>query len=364
MLPLPSGSPLLAQVVAADGTVLAASPAASRVQPLSTATGDRVTTDEQGAYAATPLRVRLRSAVLDGRPVQVVVAAPLGEVRRALRALRLVLLVVVPVLVALGTWLTWVVAGFALRPVERLRAAAADLARSPGRDLTLPVPPGQDELARLGATLSGLLASVGALVAAQERFVADAAHELRSPLASLSVQLDVARAHPSSVSVDELVAELSPEVDRLQRLVADLLALARPGAADPARRVRLDLRQLAGAAGKPCPVLGDPAALQRLVANLRDNAARHGTRVEVRTCVLDGAAVLDVDDDGPGVPLEDRSRVLERWVRLDGARSSADGGSGLGLAIVAETARAHGGSVQVLDSPLGGARVRVRLPLA
>lgn len=362
-LPVPPGSPLLAQVVARDGTVLAATPSASRLQPLSTAGRARVGTDEQGAYAGTALRVRVQPAVLAGRPVSVVVAAPLADVRQALRALRLVLLLVVPVLVVLVTALIWRVAGLALRPVERLRVAAAQLARAPGGPVAeLPTVGGQDEVGRLADTLQALLTDVRALVVQQRAFVADAAHELRSPLASLAVQLDVARAHPGSVTVTGLVAELGPEVDRLQRLVDALLALARLEAADPARRELLDLRELAGADGDPAPVLVNREALLRLVANLRDNAARHAGTVVLTTSVCDGDAVLDVDDDGPGIPAADRTRVLDRWVRLDDARTSTAGGSGLGLAIVRETARAHGGAVEVLDSPLGGARVRVRLP--
>ncbi len=366
-LPLPLGSALLAQVVGEDGRVVAATPSASPLQPLSTGGRAGVRTDEQGAYAGIALRVRTEPAVLRGRPVTVVVAAPLGDVRRALHALRLVLLLVVPVLVAAVTALTWRVAGLALRPVERLRAAAEVLVTSPLAPAALPEVGGDDEVARLANTLTSLLGAVRTLVGRQRSFVADAAHELRSPLASLTVQLDVARAHPGSVSVPELVADLAPEVARLERLVEDLLSLARLEAADPAARERLDLRELAGAEGQPAPVVADRAALERAVTNLRDNAVRHARTVRLTTSVLGGAAVLDVDDDGPGIALADRSRVLQRWVRLDDARSRPDGGTGgtgLGLAIVAETAHAHGGDVQVLDSPLGGARLRLRLPLA
>jgi len=365
VLPVPAGSPLLAQLVAPDGTVLAASPSASRLQPLSTGQGARTRTDEEGAYAGTPLRVRVQPAVLAGRPVSVVVAAPLGDVRRALSALRLVLLLVVPVLVAGVTALTWRVAGLALRPVERLRVAAAGLVGSPAAELTgLVAVAGHDEVARLAHTLQALLASVRALVGQQRSFVADAAHELRSPLSSLALQLDVARAHPELVTVGALVADLAPEVDRLRRLVEDLLALARLEAGDPARRELLDLREVAGATGQIAPVVADREAVRRLVGNLRDNAARHGRTVELTTSVVAGLAVLDVDDDGPGIAPADRLRVLDRWVRLDAARAQSAGGSGLGLAIVRETARAHGGDVEVLDSPLGGARIRVRLPAA
>lgn len=361
-LPLPAGSSLAAQVLGSDGSVIAASPSASRVQPLATGSSSSVGTDEQGAYAGTPLRVRVQPAVLRGQPVTVVVAAPLRDVRRALQALRLVLLLVVPMLVAVVAWLSWRVAGAALRPVERLRTAAAALALDPESPGGLPDVRTDDEVGRLARTLAELLTAVRSLVAQQRSFVADAAHELRSPLASLAVQLDVARAHPATTSVPALVADLAPEVERLQRLVADLLVLARLESAGRAQGEPLDLREVAAADGEPAPVTGDRAALERMVANLRSNAQRHAASVRLTTSVRDGCVLLDVDDDGPGIPAGDRARVLDRWVRLDDARARDAGGTGLGLAIVRATARAHGGDVEVLDSPLGGTRVRVRLP--
>lgn len=361
-LPLPAGSALAAQVLAGDGTVIAASPSASRVQPLATRTRGGVATDEQGGYAGAPLRVRVQPAVLRGQPVTVVVAAPLRDVRRALQALRLVLLLVVPTLVAVVAGLSWRVAGAALRPVERLRTAAAALALDPESPGGLPAVRTDDEVGRLARTLDDLLAAVRSLLAQQRSFVADAAHELRSPLASLAVQLDVAREHPGTTSVAALVADLAPEVERLQRLVADLLVLARLEGAGRPPAQPLDLREVAGADGDPAPVAGSRAALERMVANLRSNAQRHAGTVRLTTSVLDGSVLLDVDDDGPGIAPADRARVLDRWVRLDDARARDAGGTGLGLAIVRATARAHGGDVELLDSPLGGTRVRVRLP--
>ncbi len=366
-LPLPAGSPLLAQVLSEDGTVAAASPSASRVQPLvpleRLARGS-VVTDESVSYAGVPLRIRVQPATFDGRPVQIVVAAPLGDVRRALSALRLVLVVVVPVLVLATTWLVYVVAGLALRPVERLRGAAEAMAGDPaGVTAALPAPAGDDEIARLGRTLNTLLGSLRALVDQQQAFVADAAHELRSPLAGIRVQLDVAQAHPELVVLPDLLDELGQDVGRLGRLVDDLLALARMESGSRLSLVPVDLRALAGADGEPVEVDGDPAALRRLVDNLRSNAERHATQVRVTTFRSGDDAVLDVDDDGPGIAPADRERVFDRWVRLDASRTRADGGTGLGLALVREIARRHGGEVVVLDAPLGGARLRVRLPL-
>ena len=366
LLPVPAGSALLAQVVGADGAVLAAGPGTSPVQPLVPDDRTGVRTLEDASYLGVPLRVRVVDATLDGRGVQVVVAAPLSDVRRALVALRLVLLLVVPLLLVAGCAAVWWVTGRALRPVDRLRAAAQAQAREPAAASAppLPVPAGDDEVARLARTLDELLGAWRGLLAREQGFVADAAHELRAPLTGLRVQLDVAQAHPATVRLPELLADLSAEVARLETLVADLLLLARAEQGGPARRERVDLRALAGADGGPGWVLGDPDALARAVRNLLDNAHRHGTRAEVSVHRLDGQVVLDVDDDGPGIPPADRQRVLERWVRLDPSRAGTTGGSGLGLALVRATARAHGGDVEVLTSPLGGARLRLRLPAA
>ncbi|MCW2598698.1 MAG: histidine kinase [Frankiales bacterium] len=366
-LPLPAGSPLLAQVLSADGSVAAASPSASRVLPLvarEQASRSTVVTDEAGSYAGVPLRIRVHPATLNGLPVRVVVAAPLGDVRRALRALRVVLVVVVPLLVLTTTWLVYLVAGLALRPVEQLRTAAEQMARNPaGEPSALPVLAGDDEIARLARTLNGLLGSLQALVAQQQAFVADAAHELRSPLAGIRVQLEVAQAHPQLVVLPVLLDELGHDVERLGGLVDDLLALARMESGQRLGLVPVDLRSLAHAEGDAVQVLGDPAALQRLVDNLRSNAERHATQVVLTTSREGHDAVLDVDDDGPGIPPGDRERVFDRWVRLDASRARADGGTGLGLALVREIARRHDGDVVVVDSPLGGARLRVRIPL-
>ena len=198
----------------------------------------------------------------------------------------------------------------------------------------------------------------------QRNLVADAAHELRSPLASMRVQLDVAQAHPSLSVASDLAAELSPEIDRLTRLINDLLLLGRLEGGGGADREPLDLTELAGAEGPAVVVPGDRDSVERLVRNLVDNARDHGETVRV-SVHRDGAlAVLEVDDDGPGIPAADRERVFDRWTRLDTARDRSTGGSGLGLALVREIAVAHGGAAVITDSPLGGTRVRVTLPLA
>jgi len=370
-LPLPAGSGLLAQVVGRDGVVLASTASAGQLLPLSAApppSGREVLrTDDAPAYGDVPLRLRVRAERLSGAPVLLVVAAPLGDVRRAVGALRLVLLLVLPVLVALATLLARALIGSALRPVEELRTAAVRLAAGGPVPELLPVGDRDDEVGRLARTLNSLLARMHDALTRERSFVADAAHELRSPLASLRVQLDVASSHPSLVRTDELAADLRADVDRLQHLADDLLLLARLESRAVPVRERVDLAGLApdSAPGSPpVLVLGDRAALARLVGNLVDNAERVATQVRVSAHREQGLAVLDVDDDGPGIDPADRERVFDRWVRLDHARSRSDGGAGLGLALARAVAVAHGGDLQVKDSPLGGARLRFTLPAA
>jgi signal transduction histidine kinase len=234
-------------------------------------------------------------------------------------------------------------------------------------------------VAELAGTTNETLAALERSVTRQRAFVADAAHELRTPIASLRTQLEVGVAHPGLLDV----TELADDVVRLQHLAADLLLLARLDAgADPALAVEVDVAELvreelrrrpagtraltieADVAGAP-RALGSRARLARVLANLLDNAERHASgRIRVGLDEGEGAAVLRVADDGAGVPPDDRERIFERFVRLDEARSRDDGGSGLGLAITRELVLAHGGTIAVGDAPEGGALFEVRLPAA
>jgi signal transduction histidine kinase len=361
-LPVPAGSSLLAQVLESD-RVIASSASASRLLPLASPRDVGVRTIEEPAVGRVPIRVRVVAARSAGRPVTVMVGAPLGDVRRATRALRLVLMVVAPLLVLLATLLAWLLVGRSLRPVERLRLSAVELLRAGTGTRLLELPVHEDELHRLADTFNDVLSSLHRSVEQQQAFVANAAHELRSPVASMRVQLDVAARHPDLVDAADLVNELSAEVDRLGQLADDLLLLARLDAGRTVAAEPVDLATFADEPATPVIVRGDEDALRRLHRNLTDNARRHADRVRTTVFTEGDVAVLDVDDDGPGIPLADRRRVLDRWVRLDTARGRSEGGAGLGLALVTEIALAHGGHVEVLDSPLGGARLRVRLPL-
>jgi signal transduction histidine kinase len=309
----------------------------------------------------------------------VLVARVADMVSESTRIVTLLLAMGLPVLLLVVAATTWKVVGWALAPVEAIRRevdaiSAVELHRR------VPDPPGDDEVTRLARTMNRMLGRLQRAHQRQRRFVADASHELRSPVASIRQHAEVALAHPGRTTTAELAATVLAEDLRIERLVEDLLLLARADEhALPARRRQVDLddlvfdeaRRLRDAtclrievgevsAGR---VDGDAEGLRRVLRNLGDNAARHASsRISFALGERDGTAVLVVDDDGPGIPEADRERVLERFVRLDDARARDAGGSGLGLAIVAELVAAHGGTVALAGGPLGGARVEVSLP--
>ncbi len=380
---LPGGDPtVFVQVLDEAGAVTAATPGTSRAVPLlgadelarAVASGDAVQVSGDRVGNADALRV-LAERTDDG-PV-VVAAVTVTAVDDPLRLVRAALLVGLPLLVlasAAGVWLT---VGRTLRPVEQLRAGAEEVtAADPAR--RLPVPVAQDEVRRLAETLNGMLDRLEAGSARQRAFVADAAHELRSPLAAVRTTLEVSLVHPDPDGPEPALRTALDEVLRMGRLVDDLLLLARLDAGASRRAGDVDLAEVVrevlasqGSGGRtldlraelaPARVHADRDALVRVVRNLVENAQRHA-RSAVLVSLLPGAAVeLRVDDDGAGVPVQDRERVFDRFRRLDTPRSRDAGGAGLGLAIVRELVGALGGTVAVDDAPLGGARLVVRLP--
>ncbi len=246
----------------------------------------------------------------------------------------------------------------ALAPLGRLTAAAGEIEETGDARRRLPVPESGDELARLAATLNRMLVALEHAQERERRFVADASHELRTPLTALSGNVAFLARHGAS---DELVAELEHDTHRLAALADDLLALSREEAgAPPSDVVRLD--ELArGAEGAdevvagPAAVRGDRAALERALANLVENARRHGTgRVTVESGTRNGVATLTVGDEGRGLPHPEAELAFGRFWRGGGA---AAGGSGLGLAIVRATAERHGGRAYA-----EGARFTIELP--
>jgi signal transduction histidine kinase len=367
----------LVQVLGPDGSVVASSPnvtgepAVAQVLPGQTR---RVLTPlDDDEFVA----VAEGSQTFDG-PRTVLVARALVDVSDATAVVIRLLMIGLPVLLVVVALTTWFAVGRALAPVDAIRRevdgiSAAQLHRR------VPQPRGDDEIARLAATMNRMLARLENSRNSQRRFVSDASHELRSPLTTIREHSEVALAHPEGTTVTELADVVLAEELRMQRLVEDMLVLARTDehAARPRAAVDLDdlvfeeatrLRsttavQVDTSAVGAARVHGDEAALRRVVRNLADNAARHAAaRVDLALTEDGGEVRLTIDDDGPGIPESQRQRVLKRFVRLDEARSRHDGGSGLGLAIVDEVVRDHGGSVFIRQSPAGGARLEVRLP--
>ena len=290
------------------------------------------------------------------------------------------LLLAIPLLLALVGATVWFVVGRALAPVSRIRAEVDEIGAD-RLDRRVAEPGSGDEIALLTATMNRMLSRLDESQQAQRRFVSDASHELRSPLATLRQHAELAHSHPDVTSTTELADVVLGEGARLQLIVEAMLLLARLDEGAPRGLSPVDLDDLVitevgrlrsttardknvdGTAVSAARVSGDSRLLGQLVRNLADNAARHAAgRVALGVAEVGGKAVLTVDDDGAGVPEAERERVFERFVRLDEARAREAGGSGLGLAIVRAIARAHGGDVVIGTSPLGGARFTVTLP--
>ncbi|MCZ7457916.1 sensor histidine kinase [Streptomyces sp. WMMC940] len=383
-LDLPDGEDRPVRVTGEDGRVRAASedleamtgtpaaPADDEDRPgfgNGTATVDGETADYRFAV--------VRADARDGLTVTVAAGAPLAAEHRAVDTVRDAMLIGLPVLLLVVAGVTWLVTRRALRPVEGIRSEMAAITASEDLSRRVPEPESRDEIARLARTTNETLAALEASVERQRRFVADASHELRSPIASLRTQLEVGAAHPGLLDVPGAVADTV----RLQQLAADLLLLARLDAGERPGRARLDLAAtvreevaqrgaadrlpVAVEAGEPVEVAGSRRQLARVLGNLLDNAQRHARgAVSVSVRREGGDAVLGVADDGPGVPEPERERIFERFVRLDDARTRDAGGAGLGLAIARDVARRHGGTLTVSAAAGGGALFVLRLPLA
>nr|WP_279538970.1 HAMP domain-containing sensor histidine kinase [Allobranchiibius sp. GilTou38] len=273
--------------------------------------------------------------------------------------------------------MAWVLTSRTLQPVEAIRRQAERITAR-NLDERLPVGPVKDEVATLATTMNEMLHRLYTAQESQQRFVADASHELRSPVATLQAALEIAATDGHRVSTEN-AGLMRREADRLQELIDGLLLLTRSdnrGLVLRDRDVDLDdivfhhATRLASTTDltvesqlSPARLQGDPERLDQVVRNLTDNAARHARSwLQVRTVAGDDHVLLTVGDDGTGIAEEDRARVFERFVRLDESRTREVGGSGLGLAIVREIVRAHGGTVQVDRSARGGAQFTVRLP--
>ena len=337
-----------------------------------------------------------RVVVLTGQtpngPANIIVATEMAQAEDTVADLRRALAYGVPGVLALAGLLVWLLVGRALRPVELIRSQVAAITDTAQLDHRVGEPPVDDEVGRLAQTMNAMLDRLQRSTERQRRFVADASHELRSPLASTRAQLEVALSHPDTVVWEATAEDLLSENQRMERLVNDLLFLARTeerpaglaGAtpldlddivlAEAGRlrqrgRVQVDISRVS--AGR---VQGVGDHLTRVVRNLVENAERHaaGTiRLELRRVNANGRGPqvqLVVDDDGPGVPHQYREHIFDRFIRLDDARSRSDGdyggGSGLGLAICREIVTAHGGRIWATETKTGGARFVVQIPVA
>jgi signal transduction histidine kinase len=370
----------LIQVIDGSGRVVASSPNMRGEPPVADVDPGGWVRVSRTPIEATPFVVVAEAAAGPTGEFTVLVARSIDDVEESTRKVGGLLAAGSPLLILIVGLTTWRVVGRALAPVEAIRSevdsiSAAELHRRVS-DST-----GRDEIARLAATMNRMLDRLEAAQSRQRRFVSDASHELRSPVASIRQHAEVALTHPGRITTTELAQVVLDEDLRVQHLVEDLLLLARADEGTlRSRRQAVDLddlvfevaTQLRAAtdlridtsgvsAGR---VAGDEGQLRRLLRNLGDNAARHArTKVEFSLRETPaGTVVLRVDDDGPGVPEAQRQRIFERFVRLDDARSRDTGGSGLGLAIVAEIAAAHAATVTAADSPLGGARFEVEVP--
>ncbi len=372
------GESTLVQVVDADGRVLLASAGLK---------GQDALVDPRAVSGPTRRTVTNLVNGEGDRYVAVAVPAPGGRIAVAAQSLETVdtatsstiglLAIGDPLLVLLVGALSYVLVGRALRPVESVRAQAAEITAA---DLSarLPVVRTGDEIERLSVTLNEMLGRLEASAEVQRRFVADASHELRSPVATIRTLHEVAGAVGDDVDWPTLSVDVLAETERLERLVADLLLLARSGTETPKPSEVFDLsvvvreeacraRSLPVTAAVPPGVLvqGQPDALARALRNVLDNAERH-TRslLAVTLTTHDARAVLSISDDGDGIAFADRERVFDRFVRLDEARTRDDGGSGLGLAITRYLVEEQGGTIRVEDTDVRGALVVIEVPLA
>lgn len=385
--PVPVSGAQVIQVVDAQGRVIGGSATADRLTPLlrpaeldRALAGEPVLVEGARASVSGPLRVSAvrveqGQAGSVSEDLRVIVALQVGDVLASRTALRNALLVSFPLLVGVLAVIAWRVIGWTLQPVETLRTGAERISGA-GRAERLPVPEAADEIRALAVTLNGMLDRLAASRARQQSFVADAAHELRSPLASIRAQLEVA-AHLGEAG--RLPVDLLLDVGRLSALIEDLLLLARADSDTrrPAVPTRFDalalLAEVAAAyaaaripvtttGGAPIELSADRDELRRAISNLVDNAVRHASsRVHLGAEPAGTDVLLTVVDDGPGIAAEDRDRVFDRFTRLDAARARDAGGSGLGLAIVRELVGRSGGTVGFADAA-GGLSAQIRLP--
>ena len=397
-VPVAAGT-ITIQVLNADGAITDVSPDADRMVPVISVGQARALAAGGGALlirgAPFDMPSLLRVAAVQAGDGQVVIAAvPFSEASGSLNVVARALAIFTPVLFLAFTGAIWLVTGSTLRPIGALRRGAARVTET-GVPADLPVPEARDEVRSLALTLNDMLSRLAEAQQRQRALVSDTAHELRSPIASIRTQLEVALDFPDGQDWATTARDVHADVLRLARLTEDLLLLARldeqAGSEASSRGAPVDLAALCGSvacryadapvpvscpvaengadggSGGPVLVTGDSGRLDRLLVNLVDNAVRYAKSSVVLSARSDGrVAELTVTDDGPGIEEADRERVFHRFARLDGARSregAEAGGAGLGLAIVRATAQAHGGTAHLQAAvPPPGLRAVIRLP--
>jgi signal transduction histidine kinase len=368
-----------AQVLTPDGTVLAATrnlagrPALYTLAPGSATPVRQPAADRAGL--PSDLSVYSEHVTAAGQPVTIITITRTYLRSQVNQTFARLLIIGVPFLLVLAGGTVWLVVGRALRPVEQIRGAVTAITSA---DLSQRVPePGTgDEIGRLARTMNDMLARLEDAAARQRRFVADASHELRSPLTAIRTVLEVGLSHPDRAPWPQIADRAVRQSQRLEQLIAELLVLAKADAHRlAARRQPVDLAVLLAelAATTPAPgvsidlsvapgtaMTGNPEDLSRMFRNLLDNAVRYTRhRVLVTAAAGPEGVVVEIADDGPGIPTEERERVFGRFVRLDASREQASGSAGLGLAIAREIAAAHGAAIVLTEAPGGGTRAVV-----
>ncbi len=310
----------------------------------------------------------------NGQEYEVVAFSSIDIVERSVGQVRSVLLITIPVLALVFGGLVWLMAGRTLRPVDQITRRASEISTDTLHQ-RLEDPETNDEIGRLTRTLNTMLDRLDKGATQQRQFVSDASHELQSPLTVLIGEAELAAQSGDTEALAAANALVIEHGKRMSEMIHDLLELARAGENAIAKsdvdlddvlheQATMQPRDVTTSGISAVRIQGDERSLGRLFRNLIDNASRYAVeRIEV-SCLIDGNdAVVTVDDDGPGIPLADREIVFERFGRVDESRNRSTGGTGLGLAIAKAIVDAHGGTISVQDSPLGGAQMHVRLPL-
>lgn len=381
-LTAPGDDDALVQIINGDQTVIASSPnitGESAISDIRPEAGTQVVATQALPVGEGEFRLLTKSVLAHDQTFTIYAAASLDPVREAVAALAAILIAGIPLLIAFVGITVWFVIGRTLHPVEAIRSKVESISN---RDLDrrVPVPDSGDEIARLAVTMNEMLDRLEQSSNQQRRFVADASHELRSPLAAIRSQLEVDLLHTEIADWSATSEDVLDETLRMQRLVDDLLLLARSDSGtlsirqrsvdlddivfdlvkriQPTASITIDTTHVSGA-----QVIGDADSLARLMRNLVENAVRFAIdRIEITLTEVDGVAVLTVSDDGPGIPEADREQVFERFTRLDEARDRDHGGAGLGLAISREITLLHQGSISIDTGTIGGARITVEIP--